>query len=174
MKTRFLILCALILTVMATPLVAQDCKICGDWIGTCSLDHEWDPVYKTMTKKTYKIYVRIKQEEQNHFVRVKLVPLDGGETWYQEPCNIKYITSNSITWSVFLRDDSNWDDSDKYNGLTIGYAKYYHYYKVVSCDGYLCLTCQVIVQYYSRSGSFIGTDKGPFHIRTNIYKDDDW
>lgn len=160
---------------LSQSLVAQDCKMCGDWIGTCSLDHEWDPVYKTMVKKTYRIFVRIKRVDENPIVRLKLIPTDGGETWYQDPCNIEAFTTNSIAWSVFIRDDSDWDENDRLNGIIIGSAKYYHYYEATYYSGYMHLTCKVVTKYYSRSGDYIDLDSGPIHINTNVYKDDeDW
>lgn len=161
------------------PVFAQDnCKICGDWIGTCSLDDGYDTEDKTMIRKTYKIFVRIKQAEDNPIVRVKLVPVEGGNTWYLDNCEIMDASDSFMQWSKLREIDTDCDDEsyrEVVNGSKVGRVERYFIENVKYSNGVLHFTRNMWVVYYNPAGVQLHTEVVRNIISTTLYKDDnDW
>ena len=146
----------LMLFCITYPMSAQECVLCGDWIG--------ETTFKDITdgsKITIKRTVRIKQEEGTYSIKMKA--LRNGEVEYYNTGRIKQVDETSISWCYLYATNYDWDSSDKYNGVTIGHIDVYVHCNVKLELGVLRYTQYYVFLYYNREGQYIGEENGRFN-----------
>ena len=140
----------LMLFCFACPIFSQECVLCGDWVGTATFKDVMDG-----SKQTIKRTVRIKQEEGTYSIKMKTLR-NGEDVEYYNSAQIKHADENLISWFYLDFTDSDWDSSDKINGVIIESADYYVHCKVELITGVLKYTQYWIAVYYNRYGQYIG------------------
>lgn len=156
----------------------DDCKLCGDWVGTCSLDSEYDTENKVMIQKNYKLVIRINQGEERPIVRVKMVPTDGGDTWYLDNCNIMESSDTYLQWSILRSVDTDCDDESYREAAhwhRVGKVELYFVESVKYRNSVLHFNRDLWEVYYDTKGMYITTKTVKNILSTTLYKDgDDW
>ena len=141
----------LMLFCIAYPMSAQECVLCGDWVGETTFKDIMDG-----SKITLKRTVRIKQEEGTYSIKMKA--LRNGEVEYYNTGRIKQVDETSISWCYLDDTEYDWDSSSKYKGWYIGHADYYVHCNVKVELGVLRYTQYWVVLYYNREGQYIGEE----------------
>ena len=167
----------LLLATIATQLAAQDCKICGDWIGIYKeqvpergSDGEIDVVDKFV-----KIYIRINQYGEDLSIRVKTHPeKEPNELRYWSDCVITNKTDNSISFKSIIDDDYDWDSNDRINGHVIYKAVYSGVCFLDFHNGKMELSSRLHVDYYDKANYWIGGEDFKFFPKTTLFQDNDW
>lgn len=154
----------------------DDCELCGTWTTV-------DDIRNGIAINN-KIYVRINKQGDGYSVRVKefYTYEDGSaKTYYWHDCVGINVSENSIQWNSFSHSDSDWDGSDRINGVRIYSAKYYKICSATVSDGVLHFRYTIRGDYYGKSGNIIGNYwnddyNGNIVWRTyDLFKDDpDW
>ena len=167
----------LLLLSLITPVFAQEnCDLCGTWTTVVHIGNG--------IAINNKIYVRINKYGDSYSVRVKefYTYEDGStKTYYWQDCVGVNVSENSIQWNNLSHSDSDWNDSDRINGIRIYLAKYYHICSATVSGGVLHFRYTIRGDYYGKSGNIIGNHwnkdyDGNIIWRTyDLFKDDpDW
>lgn len=164
--------------VCITNVFAQDCGLCGTWIGiahdTTLKEH---PETGNVMPADEKLYVRIKQINGNYQVRMKAQIADGSRPFsYLPECRVTSVDGNTIKWS---QDWGGNDDSNQstMQGVVVGRDTQIAYFTGILMDGVLRLSEIYIITYYDRQGRIITSKSFPVHYSNGVtlYKeDDDW
>lgn len=159
-------------TFSLTVLAQNDCKLCGDWIGTkleCVGPKEYE---------NYKLHVRIRKYDGDISVRVKYYPRNN-------PSSIKYwgdgeitsISEDVLTFVSHIGDDYDWDNSDRINGRVIYKSSYDNVCTIRYLGGKIELSYKARATYYDKNNNVIGTEYRPesSYFEYVLYKDgEDW
>jgi len=145
----------LILFSIAYPMSAQECALCGDWVGETTFKDITDG---GKSKITIKRTVRIKQEEGTYSIKMKA--LRNGEVKYYNTGRIKQVDETSISWCYLDHTKYDWDSSSKYKGWYIGHLDVYAHCNVKLELGVLRYTQYYVFLYYNREGQYIGEENG--------------
>ena len=148
----------LMLFCIAYPMSAQECVLCGDWVGETTFKDIMDG-----SKITLKRTVRIKQEEGTYSIKMKA--LRNGEVEYYNTGRIKQVDETSISW-CYLYHTKYGDSSSKYKGWYIGHKDYYVHCNVKLELGVLRYTQYMVILYYNREGQYIGEEMSG---KDNVY-----
>lgn len=157
---------------------AQDCDLCGTWIG---IAHEAalreHPETGNMMRVDEKLYIRIKQINGKYQVRMKAQIADGSRPFsYLPECKVTSVVGNTIKW---IQD---WEGNEGGNlgteqGIVVGRDSQIAYFTAVLTDGVLKLSEEYIITYYDRQGREITSKSFPvsYSKGVTLYKEDsDW
>lgn len=171
-KTIFFLLLFLFFEAIAT---AQDCKMCGDWIGTYTISIPDPEPDGGMIDQNMKMLIRIKQYGDDMSIRVKTFPVnEPNDIKYWPDCEITNATDNSISFTSSAGDSFDWDNNDRKNGRVINKASYYCMCILDYRNGKIVLSRHFHVDYYDRYNSYIdGRDYG-YETISLYQEDDDW
>lgn len=171
---RTVILLAFLLGMALIPLRAQDCKMCGDWIGTYTISIPDPDPDGGMIDENVKMYVRIKRYGDDMSVRVKTHPVKDPNNLRYFDCSITNTTNNSISFTAFVGDDYDWDNTDKKNGRIIYKASYYWVCLITYYSGKMVLSRHFRADYYDKYNSWIDAHDAGYETITLYQEDDDW
>lgn len=141
-------LLTLLLGMVTIPSAAQDCTICGDWIG-----HYYAPNFVDEDEDIHyedaKIYIRIKPNGESVFVRVKRELLSR-DTDYEDDNTVYYdITSpNSISWSYKTYTDF---ESGRHNGNHYDKSEWHRCYSATITGNKMVCTCWLRIRYLRKT-----------------------
>lgn len=165
----------LLMGMMAMPLLAQDCKMCGDWTGNFTIQIPDPDPEGGMIDEQIKMYVRIKQYGDDVSVRVKTHPTkDPGEIKYWSDCNITDYDTGSISFTSSAGDTYDWDDTDRKNGRIISKASYYAICRLNYQNGKIVMYRHFRVDYYDRNDCWIDGRDYAYETISLYQEDDDW
>lgn len=169
---KFFTFAFFVCTFVITVLAQNECKLCGDWIGTkqeCVGPKEYE---------NYKIHVRIRDYDGNISVRVKYYPKNNpNSVKYWGDAEISSFTENNISFVSHYGDDYDWDNSDRMNGRVIYRASYDFLCTIRYLGGTIKLSYKSRATYYDRNNNLIGTEYRPesSYFESVLYKDgEDW
>ena len=169
------ILFTFLLGMASIPLCAQDCKMCGDWIGTYTISIPDPDPDGGMIDQHVKMYVRIKQFGEDLSVRVKSYPVDEpNNVKYWSDCEITNTTTSSISFTSYADDSYEWDNTDKKNGRIIYKALYFRECVLDYYSGKIVLSLHFHVDYYDRYNSWIDGHDFGYETITLYQDDEDW
>ncbi len=150
---------------------AQECDLCGTWIGTSK-------VFLSGDDTVQKTYIKIKKYGEKYTIRVKQVYTDNNQskTNYWNDCTNVYVNGNIIGWRSFSHQvDENDDGHWKHNGRIIDVAKYYYVCTATFDNGILYFSQKVEGEFIGRDGGIIGKyDQPPYPIKELYKEEDDW
>lgn len=178
MKKSLLII-AVFCSLFSMQLRAQECKICGDWVGVFE-GSKMHPSEDRTVSAEYKLYIRIKKVDDNFIVRVKDRLADGSSEFVYAPeCIVQNVTQNKISWYWDWGEDDNggygWGTE---KGVKIAYVHCISYVSATLNNGILyydggkevCKQCDRngnVVSQYEKKNLY------PTSSRVALYKDDD-
>ncbi len=143
-------------------LLAQDCNLCGTWIGVFRVFLDGD-------NTTKRLYIDIKKTYRDKYVvRVKEVYTyndQSSKTYYWHECMDVNANKNVITWKSFSHQIDDNEDG--------GYEKYYYVCTARVDNGILYFKQMVEGFYYGRNGEIIGEYNQPAYPTKELYKDED-
>lgn len=176
---RLLSLILLCLVIATTSFAQEGCKLCGDWVGVYKQDlGKYDQNEDRIIPADYKLYVRIKKNDDTYIVRVKYRIADGSmEFNYTPDCIITNSTDTKISWYWDWGDDDNGRDGW---GDGISYVHNTSFLTVSLENGRLFYTGKGIIKEYNRRGELVKQWESPHGVfpsgnRVILYKeDDDW
>lgn len=172
---RTVILLAFLLGMALIPLRAQDCKMCGDWIGTYTISIPDPDPDGGMIDENVKMYVRIKRYGDDMSVRVKTHPVkDSNNIKYWSDCNITDLTNNSISFTSFVTDSNDWDNNDRINGRVINKASYSVICRLCYQNGKMVMSRHFHVDYFDRNNYWIDGNDYAFETISLYLEEDDW
>lgn len=161
--------------VIGTIVSAQDCKMCGDWIGTYTIEVPDPNPDRGLIHENRKMFIRIKQYGNDKSVRVKTTPVkEPNDINYWSECEITNSTDNSISFTSFVAEDYDWDNNDKTNGRIIYKATYYWVCSINYYSGKIVLSRRFHVDYYDKYNSWIDDHDASYETITLYQEDDDW
>ena len=161
----------LILFSIAYPMSAQECVLCGDWVG--NFTDPYFPENDDVVRVSFTRTIRITCKDDNYDVKMKTTRNDNNDVRYYNGAQITHSDENSISWYYLLGSDYNWDSSDKFNGVTIGHVDFYRCCEVIIDQGVLKYIEYHKRLYYNRSGHYIGEWKGSAsYVSGILYKEE--
>ena len=170
---NYISLCVLMLllccNVCSTYAQSTD-AFCGDWVGTFTMAVP-DPYSDGMKDERVKMYIRINKMDSEYIVRIK-TQSPGSDMNYWPTCENVSRHGNSLSFTVDIRYNYDWDASDKKNGQRIKYTHYVFCSSVSVEKGVLHYKDYMNTTYYGNSGK-IGEHNTPVRNIT-LYKDDGW
>lgn len=96
MKKKLLLNVFLLLTM--TTAMAQNCDLCGTWMGNYK-SQEYDETEGGMVYKTFKVFVRINKYGDDYRVRIKSHDVKNpSDVRYWEDCNIVETGDGYLRW----------------------------------------------------------------------------
>ena len=163
---------------IATTSFAQECKMCGDWVGIyeSSKPH---PTEDRLIPADHKLYIRIKKVENNIIVRIKdRVADNSAEFWYMNDWKISDFSDNRIilVWDTGIDDNygEGWGIKD---GRRCAYRRDVVYASIELRQGILYFDGGTnYVTWYDSNDKIISTFNFPNHVpakNVTLYKDDD-
>ena len=154
----------LMLFCITYPMSAQECVLCGDWVG--NFTDPYFPENDDVVKVSFTRTIRITCKDDNYDVKMKTTRNDNNDVRYYNGAQITHSDENSISWYYLLMSSYDWDSSDKFNGVTIGHVDFYSCCKVIIDQGVLKYIEYHKRLYYDRRGNYIGEWTG----RKSSYK----
>ena len=165
-------------TLTTLSFAQDDCKMCGDWVGVYN-GTKLHPTEDRLIPADYKLYVRIKNIEDNITVRLKCQLADNSAAaWYMNEWKVSEYSENRIVLVWDGGDDDN--DGDGWGiikGEKCAYRRDVIYASLELTKGVLYFDGGTNYgTYYDDSGNKIDS----FHFEASIparkvtlYKDDD-
>lgn len=168
---KVIALLLILFTFFTTTLAQNDCKMCGDWIGTKAAPSS---PRGDMTVHTTKTFVRIKKYEDNYTVRVKNYAIDDpSDIRYWNDCKITSTSANSISFISFVDDEYDWTDTYK-KGIKVHKASYHVIGNLTYSEGIVSFSYHMHVSYYNKSNELLDSEDC-YYTEIKLYKnEDDW
>lgn len=151
---------------------AQECTMCGDWVGVYSFP-KYDKANDRLVDAQRKMFIRIKKNGEHYSVRIKTRYVDEpGDYVYLTEWELYSAYENKIVlkWEVGKSDNGGYGyDSFAYS-LEVVYAAIEYRNGTLLFDG-----GTVYAQYYDKNGNLIKKNTYQFEKPFTLYKeDDDW
>lgn len=165
----------LILTVVSlictANVVAQESKLVGTWEGTLTSDIP-DPNSDGTMDYQFKVFVRIKQYDEDFIVRMKFVPQDEhSKGKYFDNSTIIGSSSTSLTWNC--GSAKSYDCGYVVNGQTVYSAEFSYNCSVLFDKGRLLYSYYMHTIYKNKNGNIIGTHDTPILCKTYLYQQEE-
>lgn len=161
---------------------AQDCKICGTWIGTYNSYYVNNPRTATSSAENYgtwKMYIRVTKNGDTYNIRIKREIVDINRVIYDDDdIQILEADDRSIYWMTTNSPSPNYDGNDRITD----YSSNEIYYSLTYNNGHVhFLMEKAIVVEYDRNLNITrrwdegwGTTlKRPIYYDLNLYNEDD-
>ena len=175
MKKITLLLSFFLVIITATCFAQNDCKLCGDWMGIYTIQVPDPNPDGGIIDEDERMYIRIKQLGNEMSVRVKICPVkEPNNVHYWSDCEITNLTDTSISFTSFIKDDYDWNNSDRKNGRVIEKASYYALCCISYYNGKIVMSYHMHVDYYDKYSALIQGRNFGYETITLYQGDDDW